>query len=192
MIEWSSLITMKIENFLKKTWCKMMRKNLLYSELRKLQWRENSNPLMQSNKSRKKLVFGLNAKRRLRPFANSRQSSAKSLQKKPSSVKNFYAWNALKNRVKFLELRHLSKEITMATNAVEFHSQVASPSSKLSDSEEKAAFMSQIITTPKNGSLSSTNNRWLGNNACKTNKPSSKLSKSTRKNLRTSNNVQKC
>jgi len=79
MIEWSSLITMKIENFLKKTWCKMMRKNLLYSELRKLQWRENSNPLMQSNKSRKKLVFGLNAKRRLRPFANSRQSSAKSL-----------------------------------------------------------------------------------------------------------------
>jgi hypothetical protein len=83
-------------------------------------------------------------------------------------VKSSSAWNALKNPVKFSESRPLSKEITMATSAAEFHSQVASPLSKLSDSEAKVAFTSRIITTPKSGSLSSTHNKWLGNNAWKT------------------------
>ena len=168
MIEWSSLITMKIAYFLKKTSFKRMKKNLLCSELRKLQWRENSSPRMQSNKSRKKPAFGSDAKRRLRPSANRKPSSARSSSRKPSSVKSSSAWNALKNPVKFSESRPLSKEITMVTSAAEFHSQVASPLSKLSDSEAKAVFTSRIITTPKSGSLSSTHNKWLGNNAWKT------------------------
>lgn len=103
MIEWSSLITMKTAYFLKKTSFKRMKKSLLCSELRKLQWRENSSPRMQSNKSRKKTAFGSDAKRRLRPSASRKPLSAKSSSRKPLSVKSSFAWNALKNPVKFSE-----------------------------------------------------------------------------------------